>query len=55
MPPRSKIKQLPAEVKAWLDQALLQGNFSDYKQLEKELEARGFKIGKPWRQDCAVC
>ncbi|HAF44670.1 MAG TPA: terminase [Gallionellaceae bacterium] len=46
MPPRSKIKQLPTEVKAWLDRALVQGNFSGYELLEQELAGRGFVIGK---------
>lgn len=46
MPPRSKIKQLPTAVKDWLDQALIDGNFSGYEQLEAELKSRGFDIGK---------
>jgi len=46
MPPRSKIKQLPAAVKDWLDRSLIEGNFSGYEQLEAELKARGFDIGK---------
>ncbi len=46
MPPRSKIKQLPAEVKLWLDKALVDGNFSGYELLEKELAERGCTIGK---------
>jgi hypothetical protein len=46
MPPRSKIKQLPAEVKSWLDRALVEGNFSGYELLEQELSERGFVIGK---------
>ncbi|TLP70799.1 DUF3486 family protein [Pseudomonas nitroreducens] len=46
MPPRSKVKQLPAKVKAWLDQALVESNFSGYEALSAELEARGFSIGK---------
>jgi hypothetical protein len=43
---RSKIHQLPKEVKAWLDQALVEGNFSGYELLEKELAGRGCTIGK---------
>jgi hypothetical protein len=43
---RSKVTQLPKEVKAWLDQALIENNFSGYEQLEKELVARGCVIGK---------
>lgn len=46
MPPRSKIKQLPASVKDWLDRSLIEGNFSGYELLEAELKARGFDIGK---------
>jgi hypothetical protein len=43
---RSKVTQLPKEVKAWLDQALIENNFSGYAQLEQELVARGCVIGK---------
>ena len=43
---RSKVTQLPKEVKAWLDQALVAGNFSGYEQLEQELAARGCTVGK---------
>lgn len=43
---RSKITQLPAAVRAWLDEALASKNFSGYEQLEAELAARGFTIGK---------
>lgn len=46
MPPRSKVHQLPAEVKAWLDQALAENNFSDYQLLSSELAARGHAISK---------
>lgn len=46
MPPRSKIKQLPAAVKDWLDRSLIEGNFSGYELLEAELKKRGFDIGK---------
>lgn len=46
MPPRSKIKQLPPEIKQWLDRSLIEGNFSGYELLEKELAERGFVIGK---------
>jgi hypothetical protein len=46
MPPRSKIKQLPDPVKQWLDRALIEGNFSGYELLEKELAERGYAIGK---------
>lgn len=46
MPPRSKVAALPAEVKAWLDQALVENNFAGYEALAEELTARGFSIGK---------
>lgn len=46
MPPRSKVAALPAEVKAWLDQALAENNFSDYEALAEELTARGYAISK---------
>ncbi|MEW5904804.1 MAG: DUF3486 family protein [Pseudomonadota bacterium] len=46
MPPRSKIHQLPPKVKEWLDQSLIEGNFSGYELLEKELAGRGYAIGK---------
>ncbi|VEE17569.1 DUF3486 family protein [Ectopseudomonas mendocina] len=46
MPPRSKVGQLPAEVKAWLDQALIESNFSGYELLSAELAERGYSIGK---------
>lgn len=46
MPPRSKIEKLPKEVKQWLDRALIDGNFSGYELLEKELSERGYAIGK---------
>ncbi len=46
MPARSKISTLPAEVRAWLDKALSDGNFSGYEQLEKLLADKGYTIGK---------
>ena len=46
MPRRSKVEQLPAEIKAWLDQALVQNNFSQYKLLSAELKKRGCEISK---------
>lgn len=46
MPRRSKAEQLPAAVKAWLDQALVEGNFSGYELLAAELKKRGHEIGK---------
>ncbi|MBE7415094.1 MAG: DUF3486 family protein [Deltaproteobacteria bacterium] len=46
MPKRSAVKGLPPEVKAWLDQALVKSNFSDYKALEEMLKEKGFSISK---------
>lgn len=46
MPPRSKVAQLPAEVKTWLDKALAENNFSDYEALAAELTERGFAISR---------
>lgn len=46
MPPRSKVAQLPPEVKSWLDSALAENNFSGYEALSDELSARGFDISK---------
>lgn len=46
MPPRSKIMKLPPEVKKWLDQSLIEDDFSGYEFLEKELADRGYVIGK---------
>jgi len=46
MPPRSKVAALPPEVKAWLDQSLVENNFGGYEQLSAELELRGYSIGK---------
>ena len=46
MPPRSKVSGLPAEVKNWLDQSLVENNFSGYESLSAELAARGYSIGK---------
>jgi hypothetical protein len=46
MPRRSKIELLPAEIKAWLDEALVENNFSEYRLLSDELRARGHEISK---------
>jgi hypothetical protein len=46
MPRRSKIETLPKAVKAWLDAALVEGNFSGYELLEAEIKAKGYQIGK---------
>lgn len=46
MPPRSKVAKLPANVKKWLDEALIEENFGNYELLSKALEARGHSISK---------
>jgi hypothetical protein len=46
MPRRSKVTGLPPAVKAWLDQVLVEGNFSGYEQLSAELEKRGCAVSK---------
>lgn len=46
MPPRSKVLSLPPEVKEWLDQALIENNFSQYEALSAALAERGHSIGK---------
>lgn len=46
MPRRSKITQLPKEVKAWLDHALIEANFAQYAQLVELLKDKGYAIGK---------
>lgn len=46
MAKRSAVQQLPKEVKAWLDKALMDGNFSGYALLENELQGRGYSVGK---------
>lgn len=43
---RSAVLTLPAEVKAWLDGALVEGNFSGYEALAEELKARGCDLSK---------
>lgn len=46
MPPRSKITALPPEVKAWLDSALVDSDFSGYEALAAELRAKGYDISR---------
>lgn len=43
---RSKVEQLPAEVKDWLDKALVKDNFSGYEALAAELTARGLEVSR---------
>lgn len=46
MAKRSKVLGLPAEVKAWLDQALVENNFSQFELLAAELKKTGHEISK---------
>lgn len=46
MPKRPKVLELPQELRAWLDQALIANGFSDYKQLADALAAQGHQVGK---------
>ncbi|NDV20932.1 DUF3486 family protein [Pseudodesulfovibrio sp. JC047] len=46
MPRRSAVDMLPKEVKEWLDRALADGGFADYRLLADELKDRGFEISK---------
>jgi hypothetical protein len=46
MPKRPKVLELPQELRAWLDQALIANGFSDYNQLATALDAQGHKVGK---------
>ena len=43
---RSRVVGLPKAVKEWLDNALIEGNFSDYELLSSGLKAKGFDISK---------
>ena len=46
MPKKSAIDGLPEDVRHWLERALLDSNFSDYKELEALLREKGYHIGK---------
>lgn len=46
MAPRSKVSQLPPEIKEWLDAELVRRGFSDYVQLAADLKLRGADISK---------
>lgn len=47
MPPRDKISQLPADLRASIDQMLIARGFSGYEELEQLiLDAHGIAIGK---------
>lgn len=43
---RGAVNDLPPSVKAWLDRALTEDNFSGYQRLERALKDRGFAISK---------
>lgn len=44
MAKRSKIQQMPVEVRQWLEKALIDRGFSDYKELEALMKDKGFNI-----------
>jgi len=44
MPPKSKIYALPEAVRAWLDETLASNGGQQFRALEEQLSARGFKI-----------
>lgn len=46
MPKRPKVLELPQQLRAWLDQALIANGFADYKQLADALAAQGHQVGK---------
>ncbi len=46
MPRRSSILTLPAEVRGWLEQVLIAGNFSGYQELEGLLLEKGYALSK---------
>jgi len=46
MPIRSLVEQLPADIKDWLDKALIGGSFANYEKLAEALEEKGYGISK---------
>lgn len=46
MPRRSKVHELPPELKEWLDAELVKRGFGDYVQLAADLKARGADVSK---------
>ncbi|MBF0416998.1 MAG: DUF3486 family protein [Magnetococcales bacterium] len=46
MPQRSLVYELPQEIKGWLDEALVEGNFSGYRALEVALREKGCEISR---------
>lgn len=49
MAPRSKVEQLPAAIKEWLDAELVAGGFAGYEALEAELNTRLEAAGADYR------
>ncbi|MDR2261567.1 MAG: DUF3486 family protein [Azoarcus sp.] len=43
---RSKISKLPVDVQRWIETALIESNFSDYRALADMLGERGYSISK---------
>ena len=46
MPPRSKIDLMPKEIRAELEQRIVEGGFANYRALAKWLNDNGYKISK---------
>lgn len=46
MPRRSAVSGLPPDVRQWLEEALIQGNFSGYEALSEALKEMGYSISK---------
>ncbi len=46
MPQKSAITKLPKAVKEWLDNALIEANFSDYSLLVSECKKRGIEVSR---------
>lgn len=46
MAARTSVSMLPSAVREWLDQSLVEGNFSGYQALEEALRDKGFAISK---------
>lgn len=46
MPERSKIGQLPADARSWLDGELVKRQFADYEELAALLAGQGYQISK---------
>ena len=46
MPARSRVRQLPLEIRQELDRRLIAGGFSGYRELATWLQSQGHKIGR---------